>query len=308
MKRPLLSVALVLVGFVQASSVSAQDFNPYVLRAIDVLYPRYSGGGYNLSTAFTHDLPYGPGLVKKSSPRSAAAPTMCVAGVTEVILTAIKLYADDRGLGNDTAAGSPFRKAPLSLWTKGNLSSIRANMFMYAGTGSRGTAHTLQRFGMGRELPFDQLKPGDFINLNRTSGSGHAVVFLGYLDAGGNVLSTFGSNVKGFKYFSAQGKGKPDAGLAYRYAYFEGTCPPTTASKVHDCHVIRSRNPVLLNAGRMNTPDVWTVDTSLATLRQQIGRDIELSNPGVSRAFIDTELDQDLPSSIDPRLDGVEGD
>jgi hypothetical protein len=308
MKRLLISGALVLAGLASESPASAEDFNSYVLKAIDALYPRYSGGGYNLSSAFTHNLPYGTGVIKKSSTHADAAPTMCVAGVTEVILTAIKLYADEKGFRDETAANSPFRKAPLSLWTKGNLSSIRANMFMFAGTGSRGTAHTLQRFGMGRELPFDQLKPGDFINLNRVSGSGHAVVFLGYLDGNGTILDRFGPEVKGFKYFSAQGKGKPDAGLAYRYAYFEGTCPPTTAQKVHDCHVIRSRNPALLNSGRMNTPDGWAVDASLAALRQQIGRDIEMSNPGVTRAFVDAELDRELPSSIDPKLDGVEGD
>lgn len=296
--------ALVILG----SPASAADFNSYVLKAVQQLDTRYSGGGYDLSSAFTHDIPYGSGVIKKSSAHAAAAPTMCVAGVTEVILTAIKIYADEKGFKNESSPASPFRKAPLSLWTKGNVSSLRANLFLYAGTGSHGTAHTLERFGMGRQLPFDQLKPGDFINLNRTSGSGHAVVFLGYLDGSGKVLTSFGPNVKGFKYFSAQGKGKPDAGFAYRYAYFDGTCPPSTAQQVHDCHVIRSKNQALLNSGRMTTPDKWTVDASLAALRKQIGRDIELSNPGVSRAFIDTELDRELPATIDPRLDGIEGD
>lgn len=291
-----------------AGPATAADFNPYVLRAVEQLSAGYRGGGYDLSSAFTHDLPYGQGVVKKTSAKASVAPSMCVAGVAEIILTAIKIYADEQGFRDASSVRSPFTKAPLNLWTKGNVSSLRANIFMFAGTGSRGTAHALARFGMGRELPFSQLVPGDFINLNRAGGSGHAVVFLGYLDGNGGAVSTYGPSVKGFKYFSVQGKGRADAGFAYRYAYFNGTCVPSTATKIHDCKVIRSANPALLNTGRMHMPDNWTVAASLAELRNNIGRSIELTNPGVTRAFIDAELDQELPPAIDSRLDGVEGE
>ncbi len=302
----LLAFAAGLAGWGQAAK--AQDFNPYVLRAVNELHTKYRGGGYDIRHAFTHDIPYGNSVIRKTSSLPPVAPTMCVAAVAEVMLTAISLHAQDHGLNDVNSPASPYNKVPASLFTRGNLLSLRANLFMFAGTGSRGTGHTLQRFGLGRELGFSQLKSGDFVNLNRTSRSGHAVVFLGYLDANGNDLSTFGPAVKGFRYFSAQGKGKPDAGFGYRNAYFEGTCPPSTATRIRDCHVIRSNNPQLLNAGRMMAPNTWTIQAALVDLRRQQGRAIASVYPSATRAVINQELERELPNSIDPLFDGVEGE
>lgn len=278
------------------------DFNAYVLKAVALLRDKYAGGGYDLSKAYTHDIAYGAASIRKSSSAGPPAPTMCVAAAAEVIMTAIALYAQDTG------DKTVFDKVPATLWQKGNALSLKANIFMFKGSGSRGTAHTLDRFGMGKETAFDKLKPGDFINLNRTSGSGHAVVFMGYLDSAGAAVAGYGPSVKGFRYFSAQGKGKPDAGFAFRNAYFSGTCPANAPGVVRDCNVIFSRNPVLLNVGRMGAPSTWHVAESIARLRASTSRAISDASPGISRAALDAELDRELPPEVDSRLDGVDDD
>lgn len=296
--RQLCSLLSVMVCIVAGSPVAAEDFNGYVKDAVGFLYENYARGGYDIRAAFTHPLPYAAGQILPTSSNTPPAPSMCVAGVTEVILTAINLYVEK------THDLSPYTKAPLPLWTRGNALSLRANLFMYAGTNSHGTGNTLKRFGMGKELGFDSLKPYDFINLNRTTGSGHAVVFLGYIDALGED-SPNAAGAKGFKYFSLQGKGKPDAGFGYRWAFFEGTCPTLNGGRIRDCHVIRSSNPVLLNAGRLNAPGDWTVDSALIALREQGLRDILGADANISRGIADQELERELPHAIDPALDGV---
>lgn len=301
---------LVALGLYFATSVPAEaqeaDFNSYILKAIDSLNRSYSRGGYDISQAFTHDIVYGSSIIRKTSGNSAPAPSMCVAGVAEIIITAINIYA------NETRDVSVYTTVPSSLWTRGNQLSLRANIFMFAGTGSRGTAHTLSRFGMGRELGFDALKPGDFINLNRPArngrrASGHSVVFLGFLDGSGNDLpSSVGA--EGFKYFSVQGSGRPDAGFGYRWAFFGNVCPSLSGGRVRDCGVLRSRNPIFLNAGRMNRPSAWRVEPSIRALRNQGIRSIMAVDTTVSRAAAIQELETELPDTINPALDGVEGD
>lgn len=297
------NLAMMLVGLIGSAQAQEQSpgLNSYVILAVEELHKKYSGGGYDINSAYTHDVKYGSSYVRKTSALAEPAPSMCVAGVTEVILTAIQLYA------NKTGDTSPFTKAPLYLWTKGNLLSLKANFFMYSGTGSNGTASTLSRFGMGSEVSFANLRPGDFVNLNRTTKSGHAVVFLGYLKNPDKLILNYGPDVIGFKYFSIQGKGKPDAGFGYRYAYFSGACPAVGGNKVRDCNVIRSANPVLLNTGRLDMPNNWRVQESIQEMRRSATRSIEIQNPGITRAAIEDELNRELPMTIDSRYDGVDG-
>lgn len=298
MKKYIVFAAALLASPPASAQTGDRDFNVYIKKAVDVLQQQYPKGGYDIRSAFTHDIPYGDGTIKKTSSRAAPAPSMCVAGMAEVIATAILLYAKETG---DT---SVFKKVPASMWTRGNVLSLRANLFMYSGTRSRGTADTLRRFGMGREIGFQSLRQGDFVNLNRTTKSGHAVVFMGFLDGSGNDTSVPAA-IRGFKYFSLQGKGKPDAGFGYRWAFFEGTCPTLSRERTRDCHVIRSNNPVLLNTGRMNWPTDWQVEDSVAKLAEDVRRDIQGADPTITRAVADQELDAELPANIDPGLDGI---
>jgi hypothetical protein len=250
-----------------SAGAAAQDrpaFNEYVIKSVEKIYRERAGGGYNINKAFTRDLTYGGETIKATGPTD----TMCVAGVAEVIIEAINLYAAET---HDQAV---YAKLPASHWKRSSLTSLRGNIFMVQGAGSRGTANALQRFGLGKELRFPELKRGDFVNLNRpdiptmpgNQASGHAVVFWDFIHANGDTDGTYRPDVIGFKYFSAQGKGKPDAGFAFRWAYFGPNCPAATPGKPRDCRVIKSTNPILLNVGRMYAPSEWHVREAVARL------------------------------------------
>lgn len=293
-----------LTGSAQAQT--DKSFNRYVVKAVEFISSNRSNGGYNINRAFTQDLKYGDQIVKasatsQSSGGSPPYPTMCVAGVAEVMIEALRIYAEETG---DKSA---YQQLSAKSWNSGNLRSIKASLFMFAGTGSRGTAGTLQRFGMGKEIAFAELRQGDFINLNRQK-SGHSVVFMGFLDKNYQILPAFGPNVAGFKYFSAQGKGRPDAGFAYRYAYFGPFCPQAVAGKPRDCGIIRSANQRLLNTGTMYAPPNWRVAEAAANLQLLVRGAIKSRNPTRSAADVDlltdAELDRELVPNPDLNFDG----
>jgi hypothetical protein len=229
-----------------------KDFNRYILEAIDELYDEYRARGYSPGTAYTHDLDYAEPREIKAGPHAPA--TMCVGAISEIVIVALSRYAQETG---DT---SVFFTLPAITWITGNEKNLRPYIFMYEGVESNGTADALVQFGLGEHRPFPALVPGDFINFNRENGSGHAVVFVGYLNAYGEVLDSYDpAKVVGFMYFSAQGKNSTDAGLGYRYAFF-GDCP---AWRVHekrrDCGIIASNKSRALNTGYMLHPKHWTV-------------------------------------------------
>lgn len=240
-----------------------RDFNSYVLRAIDRLYQGYRGRGYDINSAFTHDLDYSqPGEIK-AGPHPPA--TMCVAAVSEVVIAALKLYADEQ---HDR---SVFDKLPGRSWMKATPLDIRPYMFLYNNIDSSGTADALKHFGIGDRMPFPGLVPGDFIGLNRENHSGHAVVFLGFLNARGQIEPGYDARkVVGFKYFSAQGRNPPDAGLGYRWAFF-GNCPGwQEAGKPRDCGIIPSDNPDILNTGYMLHPSQWAAAPAMRMLKSAL--------------------------------------
>lgn len=65
--------------------------------------------------------------------------------------------------------------------------------------------------GIGREVPFAEAAAGDFVQLWRTDGSGHSVVFLGWVEEGGRRV--------GLRYRSSQGSTN---GIGDCVEYFAG--------------------------------------------------------------------------------------
>jgi hypothetical protein len=229
----------------------AAVFNEYVLKAVAKIASDRAGQGSDLQSYFTKNLSYGPdnpGAIKANHPPL----TMCVAAVTEIMIEALNLYCDE------THDKTPFQKLPVTSWKRGSMKDIRAHIFQYAGTNCHGTAHALQRFGIGKELPFNNLLPGDFLTMNRTSGSGHTAVFLGYIGADYGELPHHSAAVKGYRYFSAQGK-RIGGGFGYRWAFFSPFCPAEVANKQRDCGIISSPKQQLLNTGCMLHPGSWNV-------------------------------------------------
>lgn len=298
-----------------SKSSSNGRFNQFIVQATEDMFRAHRGRGYDIGSYFTHNLNYGPdkGVIRSNHPPK----TMCVAAVGEVIIEALNIYYAA------TSDGAPFQALPHTSWNNSRPTDIRPYIFMHDGTGSSGTASALAKFSMGAELPFEELLPGDFINFDRASGSGHAVVFLGFIDADGEIQQNYSGQVVGFKYFSAQGKGKPDAGLGFRWAYFDGFCPPPSADRPRDCGIIKTTNQKSFNAGYIFDPSDWKLTTNGVVssflndrISALIGRDLtphELSElRQEDSAFhlfaakaLSTELSKKLPPQKLDRYDGV---
>ncbi|MDX9723459.1 MAG: thrombospondin type 3 repeat-containing protein [Myxococcota bacterium] len=166
-------------------------FNGYILEAIEFLDANYGRMGYD-SAVLTHNIEYGTqGFINATKPPR----TMCVAAVMEVILTAMALYDADH------PGGSVYGYLPKGSFQTLASSSLKAHLWVNYDINSGGSADALRHFGMGMTVPFEQLRPGSLINLNRTTGSGHAVIFLSFIDISGNESATHHDGVVGFKYY-----------------------------------------------------------------------------------------------------------
>lgn len=223
-------------------------FNGYILKAVSFLNKNYALLGYNIKSQMTHPItfshfgtfqPTGNGL------------TMCVAGVLEVIVTAFNLYASETG-DNTVHTFLPFKS-----WSTLDDTSIKAQIWVNPKLGSSGTGDALAHFGIGEKVKFRDLQPGGFININRTTGSGHAVTFLSFIDIKGNDVPNYNDSVVGFRYFGSQGRGvKGEGGLSFRHAFFSKYGCPDVPYK-RDCNVILSDDSRLLNVGQMLDPSNW---------------------------------------------------
>lgn len=222
-------------------------FNHYVLDAVDWLYANYGLLGYD-SAALTHDIEYGTyGVVTASAPPR----TMCVAAALEVILTAMQLYEQDTG------DSSVWDYLPIVSFQRLGSDDLRGHVWVNPDINAGGTSDALRHFGMGMTVPFEQLRPGSFINLNRTTGTGHAVVFLAFIDIDGNESPSWHDGVVGFKYFSSQGGyDAGSGGFDYRYAVFADYGSPTMPGK-RDLNIIYSQDQRYLNTGMLYNPSLW---------------------------------------------------
>ena len=224
-----------------------QTFNDYVLDAVFYLYENYQLLGYD-SGVLTHDIEYGPyGTIE----RTKEAKTMCVAAVMEVILTAMELYVADTG---DTTVWDVL---PKRSWERLGANDIKAHIWVNYSLDAGGTADALRHFGMGENVPFEELTPGSFINLNRTNGTGHAVVFLAFIDDEGTEYESHNDDVIGFLYLSSQGRSTVgQGGLDFRYAIFDQFGEPEMPYK-RDLHIIYRESQHYLNTGVMFHPSQW---------------------------------------------------
>jgi hypothetical protein len=181
-------------------------------------------------------------------------------------LRAMQLYADSTG---DLTV---WDFLPKESWERLRAQDIRAHIWVNHELDSWGTADALRHYGMGENIPFEELLPGGVINLNRTTGTGHAVVFLAFIDEDGNEYDTHNANVIGFKYFSSQGGyATGTGGFDFRYAIFETETYardgyPEMPYK-RDVNVIRSDNQQYLNTGMMFHPDNWMPTAKRSALK-----------------------------------------
>jgi hypothetical protein len=231
------------VTFRPAQTDPKDTFNEYMLQAVRRLDQDFSGRGYDINSALTHDVRYGEvGVVKASNPPY----TMCVAAVLEVVLEAMNLYAE--ATGDATCFDHLDRRS----WQTYHDKHIRGHVWVDPEVFSFGTADAARHFGMGMNVPFKELTPGSVLNLNRTTGSGHAVVFIGFIDRQGGEAPQWDADVVGFKYFSSQ---PATRGLGYRYGVFARFPPPQVSPL--DRGIIESADQEILNTGILYAPPYW---------------------------------------------------
>jgi len=225
-------------------------FNAYVLKAIDYLRANYGLLGYDISSILTHDITYATyGVITARH----APLTMCVAAQMEIILTAFEIYA------RETGDNSVYDYLPKRSFEGLSVTDLEGHIWVNPACNANGTADALINFGMGERRPFENLTPGDFVNINRTTRTGHAVTFLGYIDKAGKILPKYGAAVVGFKYFSSQGHAAAgEGGLDYRDAVFSKFGCPDNMPVKRDCNVIYSADQKMLNTGTMLSPAFWT--------------------------------------------------
>ena len=224
-------------------------FSAYILKAVDFLYAKYGLLGYDIHSVLTHDITY---YTYGAIPATNAPLTMCVAAQMEVILTAYRLYAQETG------DYSIYDYLPKQSFEGLSVTDLKGHIWVNHEFNSYGTADALVNFGMGERTAFDKLKPGSFVNINRTTGTGHAVTFIGYINLKGEIQPEYNSSVIGFNYFSSQGGAAAGAGgFDYRYAVFNDFGCPEMPYK-RDCNVIYSADQKLLNTGTMVNPKFWT--------------------------------------------------
>jgi hypothetical protein len=95
------------------------------------------------------------------------------------------------------------------------------------GSEKRQCAMAVEELGIGREIPFEDARPGDFMQLWTVNKAGHSVVFLGWVyDTAGKVV--------GIRYRSSQSKGIGDHAVLLVHAR-------PTLSSVDPQHVVVAR-------------------------------------------------------------------
>lgn len=238
-----------VIPFRQDSRPSDRYFSSYILKAVDQLYANYGLLGYDINSILTHDIQYSTfGVI----PARRAPLTMCVAAQMEVILTAYEIYA------RETGDRSVYDYLPKKSFENLGIGDIKGHIWVNPKFNANGTADALINFGMGERTPFDRLRPGSFVNINRTTKTGHAVTFMGYTNAKGEIQPEYNDTVIGFKYFSSQGRVTAgDGGFDYRYAVFSKFGCPEMPYK-RDCNIIFSLEQRMLNTGTMLSPGYWT--------------------------------------------------
>ena len=232
----------------KAPGAPSRYFNSYILKAVSHLSKNWGLLGYDITKQLTHDINYNnQGTLKPTG----GGLTMCVSGVLETIVTAFELYA------KETGDKSVYSFLPFDSWNTLRPTNIKAHIWVNSKLNSSGTGDAIAKFGIGENVRFRDLKPGGFININRTTGSGHAVVFLSFIDNKGRDVATYNDSVVGFRYFGAQGRRiKGQGGFSYRHAFFaKHGCPEVPYKR--DCNVILSDSQKLLNVGMMFMPKEW---------------------------------------------------
>jgi hypothetical protein len=150
----------------------------------------------------------------------------CSGHTLEIFLAAYRLWREESGLGPETLFSHMGSTLDVDSVDLGDFYQ-RWQGFGVASTAS--SADAFEHAGIGENLwqeRWDEVLPGDFVNLSRSTGGGHAVIFVDWLwEAGERV---------GLRYYGCNGSGQscPDpedpentwdnSGPSFATEYFDG--------------------------------------------------------------------------------------
>lgn len=178
------------------------SFNDYV---VDVLEEYHRDGRYPYSWVsgyhgVTQDLYYKGTKIAKANSDSSHS-TYCSGVTFEVYFRAIKRLQQDLNLGED-----------INGMSASNFSDFMSKWYV-AQDSRRGPSYALQSYGLGDRInEMKDVKKGDFVQIWRTSGSGHSVIFM-------NWTTNTAGDTTGMKYWSTQ---TSTNGVNYNTEYFSG--------------------------------------------------------------------------------------
>jgi hypothetical protein len=244
-------------------------FNKYILKAVNRMMA-YREVPYNLNASFSKPLTYGDALIpqNKDDKGKIIEGTMCNGAVTQAIIEAIDIYR----LEPENRGWKPEVFIPPLSWHKSDFTMLKPHLFSHSYFDYPPLEHVpqnslwdslqkdiekfhsktsmvlaLEKFGLGQTVEFKEARPGDLVSFDRTvtkcdpvskkcdddaGGHGHSVILLKFLTKDQEEIDEYNRNVRGFKYFSAQGSAP--AGLRPRWGYFKGFCPFTPQRKKPD--------------------------------------------------------------------------
>jgi hypothetical protein len=290
-----------------------RDANYFVLKAVYEVVGKRSGRGYDLGKAYSQDLTYGPSstAIKRFYYEhdhfiypGGAGPTQCVAAVAEVLVETINQILID------TSNPALFAKLPPSHFSaEAKFNQLRPHIWEYDEVHSKGAAHALERFNIGKQIKFSELTPGDFFKMNREKGRGHSTIFINYIDKAGKVLERYSSDVKGLRYFSAQEDGgvdlagRPTNGLGFRQEYLLGNCPDAQTRAQKHCNINPEGSSDGPNMGFLLYPTAWgDIGTNL---RKELANKAYAARLGVAPTEDYTSF---IASSGDDTRQGINAD
>ena len=198
-----------------------KTFDKYILETIELLIREDSNLGYG-DGQHTRSLYYNGDQIFAVKDRTSH----CVGITMQTLVMAMNKYYED------TKDASVWNMP--SSWLKWE--PFKYCWYVDSAIKCYGARDALVKYGIGEKVEdFSKLRPADFVNYDRTSGTGHSVIFLNYLYDDGNSGTEYKSNAIGFKYFSSQGSTN---GAGYKNAFFDGFCSDKFTNK--DCGIIKS--------------------------------------------------------------------
>ena len=185
------------------SEESEINFNDYVIEVLEE-YPRDGRYPYSWISGYhgvTRDLYYKGAKIAKANSDSSHS-TYCSGITFEVYFRSMKRLNQDLGRSED-----------INGMSTSNLTDFISKWFV-AQDSRRGPGLALESYGLGERIyDMNDVQKGDFVQIWRTTGSGHSVIFI-------NWTTNTAGDTTGMRYWSTQ---TSTSGVNYNTEYFSGS-------------------------------------------------------------------------------------